>query len=91
MFELTWIPVNIHLRETCRSTTVSANFPIAHVARVRVGIMIKQFAFVSCAGLNPTPESTMIDRLNVGLDGEYVKGPGVVEHARLGKLLRGER
>ena len=53
--------------------------------------MIKQFAFVSCARLNPTPEGTMIDRLNVGLDGEYVKGPGVVEHARLGKLLRGER
>ena len=53
--------------------------------------MIKQLAIIIGVWLNPAPEGAVIDRLNIGLGGEYVKGPGGVVHARLDILRRGER
>ena len=87
---LAWIPVDVHLIQiVVGRPDVSSDLSVAHIARVRAVVKMKQVAVVSGVRLNPAPEGAVIDRLNVGLSGKYVKGPGVVEYARLGKLLRG--
>ena len=90
---LAWIPIDVHwiLQQGPVSfrPDVSADLSVAHVARVGAVVEMKQVTVVSGVRLNPAPEGAVIERLNVGLGGEYVKGPGVVEYACLGKLLRG--
>ena len=87
---LAWIPIDVHLIQiVVGRPDVSSDLSVAHIARVRAVVKMKQVAVVSGVRLNPAPEGAVIDRLNVGLSGKYVKGPGVVEYARLGKLLRG--
>lgn len=88
LIELAWIPIDIHLREAPWSSCVSGDFPVTHVACS--AIKVKQLAIPIGIWLNPAPESAMIDRLNVGLRGEYVKGPGGMINAGLDKLLCGE-
>ena len=52
---------------------------------------MKQSAVPIGVWLNPAPEGAVIDRLDVCLSGEDVKGPGGVVNAGLDKLLHGER
>ena len=87
---LAWIPIDVHLIQiVVGRPDVSTDLSVAHVARVGAVVEMKQVAVISGVRLNPAPEGAVVDRLNVGLGGEYVEGPGVVEYARLGKLLRG--
>ena len=87
---LTWIPINIHFREAAWSASVTAHIFDAHVAGIGAGVVVKHSAVPIGVWLNPAPEGAVIDRLNIGLSGEYVKGPGGVVNAGLDKLLRGE-